>query len=456
MKLFENYQFQPFVKDTIEELKFVSPTKIQKEIIPLVYKHRDVIGISQTGTGKTHAFLIPIMDMIDTDLDCVQAVITAPTRELASQIYENARLFVKHNPQIRVSLIIGGSDKQKAIGKLSTQPHVVIGTPGRIKDLSLNEQALRITTADIFVIDEADMTLEFGYLEDLDAVLGKMKDTLQMMVFSATIPNMLRPFLQKYMNAPKIIEIDEQLASSRNVSHYLVPTKHRNRYDVLKEIMNVIDPYICLIFCNKRTEVSDITRKLREDGYKVGEIHGDLEPRERRQMMRRIKNMEYQYIVATDIAARGIDIDGASHIINMEFPSELDFYIHRSGRCGRGKYTGECYSMYDTTNESIVHDLEKKGITFEVKELKGQQFVDGQVREKRKSRVKHQSDVEKQISQMVRKPKKVKPGYKKKRKMEIEKLVRKEKRVMIQADIKRQKKERAKQAQREKREREAQ
>lgn len=456
MKLFENYQFQPFVKDTIEELKFVSPTKIQKEIIPLVYKHRDVIGISQTGTGKTHAFLIPIMDMIDTDLDCVQAVITAPTRELASQIYENARLFVKHNPQIRVSLIIGGSDKQKAIGKLSTQPHVVIGTPGRIKDLSLNEQALRITTADIFVIDEADMTLEFGYLEDLDAVLGKMKDTLQMMVFSATIPNMLRPFLQKYMNAPKIIEIDEQLVSSRNVSHYLVPTKHRNRYDVLKEIMNVIDPYICLIFCNKRTEVSDITRKLREDGYKVGEIHGDLEPRERRQMMRRIKNMEYQYIVATDIAARGIDIDGASHIINMEFPSELDFYIHRSGRCGRGKYTGECYSMYDTTNESIVHDLEKKGITFEVKELKGQQFVDGQVREKRKSRVKHQSDVEKQISQMVRKPKKVKPGYKKKRKMEIEKLVRKEKRAMIQADIKRQKKERAKQAQREKREREAQ
>lgn len=456
MKLFENYQFQPFVKDTIEELKFVSPTKIQKEIIPLVYKHRDVIGISQTGTGKTHAFLIPIMDMIDTDLDCVQAVITAPTRELASQIYENARLFVKHNPQIRVSLIIGGSDKQKAIGKLSTQPHVVIGTPGRIKDLSLNEQALRITTADIFVIDEADMTLEFGYLEDLDAVLGKMKDTLQMMVFSATIPNMLRPFLQKYMNAPKIIEIDEQLASSRNVSHYLVPTKHRNRYDVLKEIMNVIDPYICLIFCNKRTEVSDITRKLREDGYKVGEIHGDLEPRERRQMMRRIKNMEYQYIVATDIAARGIDIDGASHIINMEFPSELDFYIHRSGRCGRGKYTGECYSMYETTNESIVHDLEKKGITFEVKELKGQQFVDGQVREKRKSRVKHQSDVEKQISQMVRKPKKVKPGYKKKRKMEIEKLVRKEKRAMIQADIKRQKKERAKQAQREKREREAQ
>lgn len=454
MKLFENYQFQPFVKETIQEMNFETPTKIQKEVMPLVYKNRDVIGISQTGTGKTHAFLIPVMDMIDVEMDCVQAVITAPTRELATQIYEHAKVFMKHNENLRVSLMIGGSDKQKAIQKLSTQPHIVIGTPGRIKDLSLNEQALRITTADIFIIDEADMTLEFGYLEDLDAVLGKMKDNLQMMVFSATIPQMLRPFLQKYMKAPKIIEIDEHLTTSRNVSHYLVPTKHRQRYIVLKEIMDIIDPYICIIFCNKRVEAAHITKQLREDGFKVGEIHGDLEPRERRQMMRRIKNMDYQYIVATDIAARGIDIDGVSHIINMGFPKELDFYIHRSGRCGRGKYTGECYSMYDTTDQQLVEALERKGIKFEMRELKGNQFVASKDREKRKSRVKHQSDLEKQITSMVRKPTKVKPGYKKKRKREIEKLVRKEKRAIIQQDIRRQKKERAKQAQREKRERE--
>ncbi len=452
MKLFDSYQFKDFVKETIAELKFKEPTKIQKAIMPLVYKHMDVIGISQTGTGKTHAFLIPIMDMIDVERDQVQAVITAPTRELATQIYEHAKLFMKHNSELRVSLIIGGSDKQKTIGKLNTQPHIVIGTPGRIKDLSLDEQALHITTADIFVVDEADMTLEFGYIEDIDAVLSKMKDNLQMMVFSATIPQMLRPFLQKYMSQPKIIEIDEQLTSSRNVSHYLVPTKHRERYDVLKEIMSIIDPYICIIFCNKRTEAASLTQKLREDGVKVGEIHGDLEPRERRQMMRRIKNMDYQYIVATDIAARGIDIDGASHIINMEFPTELDFYIHRSGRCGRGKYTGECYSMYDTSNQQIVETLEKKGITFEMKELKGSQFVDSKDREKRKSRVKHQTDLEKKISSIVKKPTKVKPGYKKKRQRQIDEMVRKEKRQIIKQDIRRQKKERAKAAQRAKRE----
>lgn len=456
MKLFEQYQFQTFVKETIKEMNFQTPTKIQKEVMPLVYKNRDIIGISQTGTGKTHAFLIPIMDMVDENLDCVQAVITAPTRELATQIYEHSKVFMKHNKELRVSLMIGGSDKQKAIQKLSTQPHIVIGTPGRIKDLSLDEQALKITTASIFVVDEADMTLEFGYLEDLDAVLGKMRENLQMMVFSATIPQMLRPFLQKYMSSPKIIEIDEHLTTSRNVKHYLVPTKHRNRYEVLQDIMNIIDPYICIIFCNKRTETANLTHYLREQGMRVGEIHGNLEPRERRQMMRRIKNMEYQYIVATDIAARGIDIDGVSHIINMDFPKELDFYIHRSGRCGRGKYTGECYSMYDTTNQSVVQTLEKKGITFEMKELGRNQFKDVKDREKRKSRVKHQTELEKQISSIVRKPKKVKPGYKKKRQREIEKLVRKEKRSMIQQDIKRQKKERAKQAQREKREREEQ
>ena len=452
MKLFDSYQFKDFVKETIAELKFNEPTKIQKAVMPLVYKNIDVIGISQTGTGKTHAFLIPIMDMIDVEKDQVQAVITAPTRELATQIYEHAKLFMKHNSELRVSLIIGGSDKQKTIGKLNTQPHIVIGTPGRIKDLSLDEQALHITTADIFVVDEADMTLEFGYIEDIDAVLSKMKDNLQMMVFSATIPQMLRPFLQKYMSQPKIIEVDEELTSSRNVSHYLVPTKHRERYDVLKEIMSIIDPYICIIFCNKRTEAASLTQKLREDGVKVGEIHGDLEPRERRQMMRRIKNMDYQYIVATDIAARGIDIDGASHIINMEFPTELDFYIHRSGRCGRGKYTGECYSMYDTTNQQIVQTLEKKGITFEMKELKGNQFVDSKDREKRKSRVKHQTDLEKKISSVVKKPTKVKPGYKKKRQRQIDEMVRKEKRQIIKQDIRRQKKERAKAAQRAKRE----
>ena len=205
MATFQDFKLQDYCNEVIKELGFQKPTPIQEKVIPLVLKNRDIIGISQTGTGKSHAFLLPIMSRVDVNKDCVQAVITAPTRELAAQLFNNAKAFIKYLPELRVSLIVGGSDRQRAVNKLSTQPHVVIGTPGRIKDLSLDAQALQITTAKTFVVDEADMTLEFGYLEDIDAVAGKMADDLQMMVFSATIPQNLRQnlidFGKKYRTA---------------------------------------------------------------------------------------------------------------------------------------------------------------------------------------------------------------------------------------------------------------
>lgn len=447
MCTFNQFKLADFCNQVINELGFKKPTAIQEKVIPLIKKNKDVIGISQTGTGKTHAFLLPIMDKIDPEKDMVQAVITAPTRELAQQIFDNARLFEKYNSKLRVSLIIGGNDRQKTIQKLTTQPHVVIGTPGRIKDLSLDEQALKITTADIMVIDEADMTFEFGYLEDIDAVASKMKEDLQMLVFSATIPQIMRPFLKKYLKAPVLVEIENQTITNQNVENILLATKHHDRYDVLKKIISLIDPYICLIFANTREEVAGIAKRLREDGLKVGEIHGDLEPRERRQMMRRINNNEFQYIVATDIAARGIDIDGASHVINYQLPKEPDFYIHRSGRCGRGKYTGICYSLYDSTDENNLRILERRGIEFKNTGIKNNKFVDLGERLKRTKRVKQQTELEKEVQKIIRRPQKVKPGYKKKRKREIEKLVRKQKRAIIQNDIRRQKKERARAAQ---------
>ena len=379
---FKYFNFNDACNQVIKELNFQEPTKIQTKVIPLVIKGRDIIGVSQTGTGKTHAFLLPIMDGLDVENESVQAVITTPTRELAQQIYDHARLFSKYDNRIKVALVTGGIDKQKAVSKLTTQPHVVIGTPGRIRDLSLNEQALSITTAKTFVIDEADMTMEFGYLEDIDAVAGKMRSDLQMMVFSATIPQNLRPFLKKYMDSPVVVEIDEHLTTSANVKHILLNTKHKDRFTLLEEIMKVLDPYMCIIFCNRRESVSSVAKALREDGYKVGEIHGDLEPRERKQMMRRIKNMEYQYIVATDIAARGIDIDGVSHVVNLELPEESDFYIHRSGRCGRGKYTGTCISMYDSSDEENLAILERKGIEFQNQIFRNGEFLETGLRGK--------------------------------------------------------------------------
>ena len=249
------------------------------------------------------------------------------------------------------------------------------------------------------------------------------------------------------MSSPEIVEIDAKKASVDNVEHILVWTRHQERFDVLTSLIDQLDPYLCLIFCNTRKEASLTAKKLYDSGMKVGEIHGDLEPRERRSMMRRIKNNDFQYIVATDIAARGLDIDGASHIINMGFPSELDFYIHRSGRTGRGKYTGLCYSLYDTKDEKVIKALETRGIDFKNMEIKNGVLTDIGQRERRKNRERQTSALENEIQKIVRKPSKVKPGYKKKRQREVQQLVRKQKRAIIQADIRRQKKERAKKAQ---------
>lgn len=451
MNQFNKYNFKKEILETINKLKFHETTPIQEQVIPEIIKKRDVIGISQTGTGKTHAFLLPIINEIDLSQDQVQAVITAPTRELAEQLYNQACFFVASLPGLRVELLIGGSDRQKTINRLYIQPHIVIGTPGRIKDIALDAEALKITTAKILVVDEADMTLEYGYLEDIDAVAGKMSDDLQMAVFSATIAQGLRPFLRKYMHNPKIIEIAQGKPTTDNVKHILIATKHKDRYAILIKIMQIIDPYICIIFANTRQEVTKVTKDLRAEGYRVGEINGDMEARERKQMMRRIHNNEYQYVVATDIAARGIDIDGVSHVINLDFPKIPDFYIHRSGRCGRGKYQGVCFSLYDSSNDKDIAFLQTKGINFLNKTIKNGKFVDLREKNARKNFTYQASDLEREVQKIISRPKKVKPGYKKKRKRKIDEIVRKHRRQMIRQDIQRQKKERAKQAQKEKR-----
>lgn len=447
MNTFEKMSFRGFIYKTIEDLGFTKPTPIQEKVLPLIKKGRDVIGISQTGTGKTHAYLFPLLNRIDFNKEEVQIVITTPTRELAVQIYEHIRKFQKYEPQLNAALIIGGVDRQKTIQRLNTQPHIVVGTPGRIKDLSLDTNALKITTAKAMVIDEADMTLDLGYLDDIDAVAGKMRDNLQMCVFSATIPQSLRPFLRKYMHNPELVEIEKHKKTNTNIEHILVWTKHRDRLAVLDELMNCIDPYLCIIFENTRDKAKEVAKRLYNQGLKVGEIHGDLTPRQRSTMMRRINNNEFVYIVATDIAARGIDIDGVSHIINMGFPKELDFYIHRSGRTGRASYTGYCYSLYDSTDEKVVKQLENKGIEFKNVEIKNHEITVVDKRDRRKKKPHQPTETEIQIQKIVSRPTKVKPGYKKKRQRQVQELVRKQKRQMIRDDIRRQKKERARLAQ---------
>lgn len=429
--------------DFIEINKFTELSKIQEAVLPYAIKGRDLIGISKTGTGKTHAYLIPLMEVLDADHNQVQAVIASPTRELAQQTYDFAKVMQEVNPNLRIQLISGGSDRQKASEKLIRQPHLVIGTVGRIKDFFVDEAVLRLDQAKILVVDEADMILEIGYLPDLDEIAGRMNNRLQMMVFSATIPLNLRPFMKKYMHNPQLLNIQEDPKFNPRIHHVLVPIKHKKYLDMALTLAQTINPLLCLLICNSRQDVAKLAEMFQEAGMKFIELRGDMSGRARKQAMTLITDHKTVFVIATDVAARGLDIPEISHVISVGFPSDLDFYVHRAGRTGRTGREGTCYALYAVKDEPNIRTLIKSGIHFEhqaigengMKDLKpfGQTFI-------RKTK---QEDIE--ITKLVTKRiDAVKPGYKKKRIAEVAKIKQKKHREMIRASIKEQKKTRAK------------
>ncbi|WP_088006337.1 DEAD/DEAH box helicase [Indiicoccus explosivorum] len=427
MTTFQDYSLKPFLKEAIGRLGFHEPTPIQKEIMPLILKGKSAIGQSHTGTGKTHSFLIPITERIDESRQDVQAVICTPTRELGTQLYNELQKLTE-GTEITSKLLIGGTDKQRAIDKLKTQPHIVIGTPGRLKDL-VNEQALLVHTAEILVIDEADLAFDMGFIEEIDQVAGRMPESLEMYVFSATIPEKLKPFLKKYMSSPVHINMGDKRPTAEGLDFYLVPVRSKQKLVRLQEVMSTLNPYLAIIFTNTKQTAETVANGLAQAGIRVGRIHGDLTPRERTKMMKQVRDLEFQYIVATDLAARGIDIPGVSHVINYEIPEDLEFFIHRVGRTARAGNKGLAITLYNPEDEDALVKVEKMGIPFQRKDIKDGEFVDLKERHSRKNRQKTQDEADLKAKSLVRKPKKVKPGYKKKMNYEQEQIKKRERRI---------------------------
>ncbi|WP_026583844.1 DEAD/DEAH box helicase [Bacillus sp. J33] len=428
---FERFNFKPFIIEAVKEFGFYEPTEIQERMIPAILKGESAIGQSQTGTGKTHSYVLPILQKIEPSRQEVQAIITAPTRELANQIYHEILKVTNHcdeGKEITVRCYIGGTDKQRTIEKLKKQPHVVVGTPGRINDL-VKEQALFVHTAEILVVDEADLMLDMGFIEDVDQVAARMPEKLQMLVFSATIPEKLKPFLKKYMENPKFVQIEPKQATAANIEHWLLPSRHRNKVGLIHEALTSFNPYLAIVFTNTKKKADEVADGLISKGLKVGRIHGDLNPRERKKMMKQILDLEFQYIVATDLAARGIDIQGISHVINYELPTDLDFYVHRVGRTARAGFSGIALTVYEPSDEDALNKLEKMGIEFHHKDLQKGEWINLDNRNKRKTRQKQTDDIDKKAASLVQKPKKVKPGYKKKMKWEMDKIKKRERRI---------------------------
>ncbi|HPW52921.1 MAG TPA: DEAD/DEAH box helicase [Erysipelotrichaceae bacterium] len=442
--------FREDIQQLMEYKRFKELTPIQKKAIPLILARKDVIGISATGTGKSHAFILPVLQMIDSSLNEIQAIIAAPTRELAIQLYTMVSEINMFNPEISIKLIASGKDKERMIEGLKTQPQIVVGTIGRLKDLFVDEAVLRLDSAKTIVIDEADMTLELGFLEQVDEICGRLPEKLQMLVFSATIPSQLQPFLRKYMSRPTIIEATEKHDLSPNIEHVLINCRYASYTDKLLKILPGIQPYVCMIFARTKQEVISVAELLKSEGYDIIEIHGNLSDRERKKALKAIAADRNSYIVCSDIMARGLDIEAVSHVISLGLPSSLNYYTHRSGRTGRAGRSGTSYVLFNQSDFEGIRVLRNQGFKFEYRDYRKGEWVEVKPFDFKPTRKKVSAE-DAEILKIIKKPvKKVKPGYKKKRQAEIDKIRSRQRRLKIKAAIKEQQKERARKAQREK------
>ncbi|WP_373713015.1 helicase-related protein, partial [Streptococcus sp.] len=288
--------------------------------------------------------------------------------------------------------------------------------------------------AGIFVVDEADMTLDMGFLETVDKIAGSLPKDLQFLVFSATIPQKLQPFLKKYLSNPVIEQIKTKTVISDTIENWLISTKGRDKNAQILEMTKFMQPYLAMIFVNTKTRADELHSYLTANGLRVAKIHGDIPPRERKRIMNQVKNLDFEYIVATDLAARGIDIEGVSHVINDAIPQDLSFFVHRVGRTGRNGLSGIAITLYQPSDDADIRELEKLNIQFLPKEMKNGEFVDTYDRDRRVNREKSREKLDLEMLGLVKKKKKkIKPGYKKKIKWAVDEKRRKTKRVEARA-----------------------
>jgi ATP-dependent RNA helicase CshB len=354
-----------YIQEAINDLGFKSLTKIQEAVIPEILKGKDIIASSKTGSGKSHAFLIPVFDKLDETNHDLQVVILSPTRELATQLYEVASHLASFSTEpIQIGLYTGGKDRNKEIQHLkSKQPQIVIGTPGKINDLAFKENVLSVYKAKLLIIDEADMALDIGFLPDIDAIARVMPKELQMLVFSATIPEKLKPFLRKYLKHPLEINLEDKSLSDLNLHHtFIRTTNHYSKDKALEDTIKKINPYLAMIFVNKKEDVDRLYKSLYQQGLNVTMLHGDMPARKRKQVLKEINRLTYQYIVASDMASRGLDIEGVSHIINYDLPKDMAFFVHRIGRSGRMGASGDTISFYTDKDDHALLFIDKHKI----------------------------------------------------------------------------------------------
>ena len=338
--LFADTELNEKIKKAILDLGFTELTPVQKEAIPfLLNNEEDLIALAQTGTGKTAAFGLPIINKIDANNKKTQAIVLCPTRELCLQITKDIESYSKYFKTINTTAVYGGANISTQINSLRKGSQIIIGTPGRVIDL-IKRKVLKLKSIRFIILDEADEMLNMGFKEDLDFILAETPAQKQTLLFSATMPREVMRISKNYMISPKNIEIASRNEGAKNVEHHYYLVNARDKYKALRRICDLNPNIYGIIFCRTRRETASIADKLMQDGYNADAIHGELSQAQRDHVMARFRNKKLQLLVATDVAARGIDINELTHVINYNLPDDNEIYVHRSGRTGRAGNKG--------------------------------------------------------------------------------------------------------------------
>ena len=345
----------------INEMGFINPTEVQEQSIPfLLLENRDLISLAQTGTGKTAAFGLPVIQKTELKNKYVQSIILCPTRELCIQICKDLETYSKYVSGIKILAVYGGTNIDTQIKSLNKGVHIVVGTPGRTKDL-IKRKVLKLELVNKVVLDEADEMLSMGFKDDLDFILERTRDDRQTMLFSATISKEVKSISKRYMSDAKEISVSKINSGAKNIEHHIYNVSSRNKYEALKRIADFNPNIYGIVFCRTKRHTKDIANKFMAEGYNADAIHGDLSQNQRDEVMQRFRNKSLQILIATDVAARGLDVDDITHVINYSLPDDPEVYIHRSGRTARAGKSGISIAISNESERRKIKAIEKKG-----------------------------------------------------------------------------------------------
>ena len=356
---FRELNLKDDILSAIEELGYEQPMPVQEKTIPFMLEQTaDLVALAQTGTGKTAAFGLPVLNMIDASRKQVQALVLAPTRELCIQIANDLKGYSKNMRGMRIVPVYGGEDIRTQLRQLDTAPQIIVATPGRLIDL-IERGKIELGAIDFLVLDEADEMLNMGFKEDIETILQRTPDTRRTMLFSATMPKEIANIAKRYMKNYEEITVGTKNAGSENVEHIYYVSQAKQRYLVLKRIVDLNPDIYGIVFCRTRQETKEVADKLMHDGYNADALHGDLSQAQRDTVMQKFRIRNIQLLVATDVAARGLDVSDLTHVINYNLPDDVEIYTHRSGRTGRANKKGIAVSIIHSKERFKIKDIER-------------------------------------------------------------------------------------------------